>query len=242
MRFLFIDEWQINGEIIALESDQVHRLRKVLRLRRDDELLVRLRGNGQAYEVRVLELASRKGQLKILSKGESCLESEARVHLGLSLLKKKKLELVIQKITELGVASFTPLTSQNCVATELSNNERIRLRQTAEEACQQSGRAHLPQVNEIQSMNEFISDRLSNGHLVYLFHQDKETIILKRDELKAAINEHVSLLIGPEGGFTDEEVEVALRMGARVRLLPGHILRAETAAIAAVALFTLVLP
>ena len=239
MRFLFIDESQLDGKTIQLSKDQVHRLGKVLRLRRNDELDVRLRHNGEGYRARVIELAPRKGQLEVTESLGTKPNSTAFVHMGLALLKKKKLELVMQKVTELGIASFTPLTCQNCVVKELSSKECERLQQTAEEACQQSGRTTLPLINQLCSLPEFIKNSIEQGQEVYLLHQDSEKTILKKDEVEFYRGSELTLVVGPEGGFSEEEVEKALTLGANVRLLPGHILRAETAAIAAAALFSL---
>ena len=72
-----------------------------------------------------------------------------------------------------------------------------------------------------------------------MLHQDSEKTILKKDEVEFYRGSELTLVVGPEGGFSEEEVEKALTLGANVRLLPGHILRAETAAIAAAALFSL---
>ena len=239
MRFLFIDESQLDGKTIHLSKDQAHRLGKVLRLRCNDELIVRLRHNGEGYRTKVTELAPRKGQLEVTASLGTKAKASVFVHLGLALLKKKKLEMVVQKVTELGLASFTPLTSQNCVVKDLSHKECERLRQTAEEACQQSGRTTLPKLNELCSLPEFVRSCVKKGHKVFLFHQDSEKTMLKRDEVALSLGQELTIIVGPEGGFSEEEVEKVIALGANVRLLPGHILRAETAAIAATTLFSL---
>ncbi len=238
MRFLFVEEGQIGSQSIELTSEQIHRLRKVLRLRVGDKLIACEGRSGQAYEVSINELG-KKGQLAILSALDKTSEPGYKLHLGLALLKKKKVEFVLQKTTELGVTSFTPLLTQNCVSQELSANEERRMEQTAQEACMQSGRLRLPLLNKVAQLRPFVQEEMRLQRKVFIFHQCPEGEAIKRSDLDLRQANEVTLLVGPEGGFTEEEVKSCAEAGVYVRWLPGHILRAETAAIAVTTLFSL---
>jgi 16S rRNA (uracil1498-N3)-methyltransferase len=155
-------------------------------------------------------------------------ESPLAIDLAMAIIQLEKFELVLQKATELGVRSILPMvTARVELRAERYANKRERWEKIVFEAVKQSGRAVVPQVAEAQ---EF-SSVLTRGGARILFDADAETVPLDRPD-------QVTLLIGPEGGWTEEELEEARQAGCYFQRLGPRRLRAETAAIAATAVIT----
>lgn len=157
------------------------------------------------------------------------------LHLYPAVLKGDKLDLVVEKATELGCASITPMVAARCIPRldEGKKESRIqRWMKVAKSAAEQSGRMYIPRINEIVTFREVIQNRVLG----------KAVLALERREMCVSISEavgcalEVSVLIGPEGGFELYEIEEAVEAGLCPVTLGPYILRAETASIAACAI------
>jgi len=231
VRFLYIDDDQHVDGTVRLTAEQRHRIRKVLRLRTGDELVVRYRSTGAGWRT-VVAADGRDAVVLQVTDGVDAVAAGPVVHLGVSLLKKRLVEWVVEKATELGVTSVTPLVAEHGVVPALSPNETRRLDAAAVEACQQCGRPLPPRINTALTPVEFVAARRAAGNTVVMLHQDEATPSLASADLRGP----VALLVGPEGGFSTNELDACRAAGARCRFIPGWILRAETAAVAATAL------
>ena len=155
--------------------------------------------------------------------------------LGQSLLKGTKLDDVVRKSCELGVAGVVPLIAQRCVLKFKAadkDKKTERWQKISVEASKQSGRARVPSVSKtIKSVEEFCSD-YADYEIKLIFQEDENSLRFSELEQGNDVVEKAALLIGPEGGWTENEIKTAMEYGFQTVSLGPRILRAETAPIA----------
>jgi 16S rRNA (uracil1498-N3)-methyltransferase len=145
--------------------------------------------------------------------------------------KGDRMDFVVQKSTELGISDIFPLTSERCdikLNSERSQKRRDHWQKVATSACEQCGRSVVPQVHDIQPLNEWIAQVKADTRLV-MHHRAGNTALPQGTQ-------SVALLIGPEGGLTETEVSVAIDHGFDPFVLGPRVLRTETAPIAALSI------
>jgi 16S rRNA (uracil1498-N3)-methyltransferase len=219
---------QLDGEVVHFREDQAHQLRSVLRLRAGAEVLV-FDGRGQV-DCRVELTDFAHGRVV----GEVAQAPEPRTRLSVypALLQRDKFELVLQKLTELGASCITPVATERSLVREAPDERRYaRWRAILREAAEQSGRGVVPELRPTRSLVDALSD--VNGCAVLAFEGERERTL--RDALRGRPT-HVALFVGPEGGYTADEVDRARGLKASVVTLGPRVLRAETAALVASAL------
>jgi 16S rRNA (uracil1498-N3)-methyltransferase len=155
-------------------------------------------------------------------------------------LKGKKMDDLVQRCTELGVTRFLPFTSsrsQGRIEGERSARKQQRWRELVRAACKQSGRLRPMDTARQRPIGDCIAEQLPAATLKLLCWEEEKTCRLAAVDWSAAVRSAaVALMMGPEGGFAEEEVELARRHGWTIVSLGSDILRAETATIAAVAI------
>lgn len=211
------------GERVKPGRAQLHQLRHVLRLRDGDQVAV-FDGRGQEW------LAQLAGDaLELLNPVDRCVEPQTQLTLYQATIKPARFEMVLQKGTELGVSRFVPFTAERSGA---AGERAVRWRAIAVEAAEQSGRQVVPEIAPVLSFEEAIADATSRG-VPFMPWEGAD-----RPKLSSVHRpcRQLALLIGPEGGFTESEVERARARGAVTVSLGRRILRSETAAIVAAAL------
>ena len=202
---------------------QLHQLRHVLRLKDGDELAV-FDGRGREWVARL-----RGDEAELVRPVEGTTEPETQLTLFQALIKPARFELVLQKGTELGVARFVPFAAERSVA---GGERAARWQSIVVEAAEQSGRRVVPEVTPVLGFEEAIAEATSRG-VPFMPWEGAD-----RPKL-SAVHRHcrtLALIVGPEGGFADGEVERARARGAMTVTLGRRILRSETAAIAAATL------
>jgi 16S rRNA (uracil1498-N3)-methyltransferase len=224
---------------VVLDADETLHLRDVLRLHPGDEVFV-FDGTGREFSCAVAAVARNSSDLTVLSEIEpSRSESRLNFSLGVALLKHEKFDLVVQKATELGVNRIIPVTSDRADVRPRSDEQagkRVsRWQRIALEAAKQSGRARVPEVAAPISSAEFMKDK-AGADLALMFAERAGQSLGKVCESFSNPPANLVALIGPEGGWTDAEIETAGEGGWRIVTLGGRIMRAETAAIAITAL------
>lgn len=232
IRRVFVDAELQPGRQIDLPAETVNYLRNVLRLR-DGQPLELFNGRGRRARGQ-LSLARREARVQVESSETSPAESVVSITLMAALAKGEKMELVIQKAVELGVTTIAPVETERSVL-ELKGaraEKRIaRWRQIMINACEQCGRDTLPVIDPIRSLDEVVGDTEAPLRLVLDPRADRPLTELREQPRP----EGVALLVGPEGGLTEDEVKRAGEHGFRALTLGPRILRAETAAITGVA-------
>lgn len=217
------------GETYDLPADVVRHI-NVLRLRVSDEIKL-FNGDGHDYVAKFVLLEKRQIQVVILSALPVVNESPLRIHLLVALIANDKFDWVLQKAVELGVSQITPIYSQN---TQRFKGERLESRllhwqKIIIAASEQSGRATLVELQPPQELVAAMKSTISSTQKYILSpHHAGEFAAIDQSL------ESVALLIGPEGGFTESEVELANKAGFQSVMLGKRILRAETAALAGI--------
>lgn len=197
-----------------------------LRIRVGDLITV-FDGVGNDYTCKVKEIKKDKTLLEILDTSENVGESAISVTLYLSVIKQDKFELAVQKATELGVKRIVPVYSTLTQRNYSLNYERLN--KIAISACEQCGRSIVPVIEQTLDFDELLN-RTQKTYMIFPWERESNgTIQSALDKDKTDI----SVFIGPEGGITEEEKNKLASVGAKSVTLGKRILRAETAAIAA---------
>ena len=212
-----------------LTKDQMHYVKDVMRLKVGDGLSV---FNTQGEWNATIEAYEKNGAIvKILDKTRNKdKNNEKNIWLAFSPIKQNPLNFLIQKGTELGVQRFVPILSERTIVKEI-NIERIK--KIIVEASEQSNRISVPEISKAESLKNFLSGFPKNGCLIFCdINSDKSDL---KDILSKKIEGPVCILIGPEGDFSEKERQLIIEKKEIYPLsLATNILRAETAAIAAV--------
>lgn len=249
-RFFIPPEW-IEGEQVRFQDATAHQMRQVLRLREGQRVMA-LDNQGLAYEVELNQVSAQGVGGRVVWVGAAEGEPKARVALFLGLTQREKFEWMLQKCTELGAAAFIPvITSRSLVQDRDGVEKKLdRWRRILQEASEQCGRGRVPvlypAVQFEAAVREAHAPRYLGGqpgHLALIPWEAEHGHSLQ-DALSGLVSmeiPRVSLLIGPEGGFSEAEVETARAAGVQPVTLGKRILRAETAAMAAAALTMFIL-
>lgn len=230
------------GATLRLPDEIARQARDVLRLRPGDSLTL-LDGVGGVYLAAIHEVTRREVSVELGPRAEGPANPAPPVTLCLGMLKTARLELALQKGTELGVAAFQPLLTERSVALaeELSAAKRLRYERILVEALEQCGGAWLPELREPLTLEAAFA-AIPPGVVALIPWEEVGARPLRamlQQEVARRGNDAVAgvwLFIGPEGGFSAGEVTLAERHGARAVTLGPRVLRAETAALVAAAL------
>ena len=210
-----------------LTKDQMHYIKDVMRLKTGDRLSV---FNTQGEWNAIIETYEKNGaRIKILKKVRD-RGNETNVWLAFSPIKQNPLNFLIQKGTELGIQKFVPILSERTIVKEI-NVERIK--KIIVEASEQSNRISIPEIEKLEPLKNFLYKFPKNGYLIFCDINCKKNNL--KDILTKKIQGPVCILIGPEGDFSESERQlITERKGIISLSLANNILKAETAAIAAV--------
>lgn len=235
MHRFFVQEKDLDKEKgkAFLGGEGADHVKKVLRLREGDEIVV-ADGRGNSY-ISVISLTGKgwvQADLKEPLPGSR--EPHLKVTLAQSLLKGEKMDLVIQKCTELGVKEIVPLVTERTVVNlppQKANRKVSRWGKIAREAAQQSHRDRIPDIGEVAPLEKFLGERGGKTPCLFLWEQESRGSV-KEVLKRTGLLEELIIFIGPEGGFTRGEAEMACSHGVPLATLGPRILRSETAAMA----------
>lgn len=235
MTRFFIPTDQINDNRIVLTGEDRHHFLNVLRKGLGAEIAV-LNGQGQEFLVKVIDISSEQVIGEILWQVPHQTEPKVKIRLVQSLPKADKFELIIQKNTELGVAIFQPvITERSMIRLDplqaLKKTERWH--KIIREAAEQSGRQLIPSIGPVKNWSQFISETNPEGLWLIPWEGERERPMKEVLMAQQDMPEQISVLIGPEGGFSQNEVEQAMKAGAIPVTMGPRILRTETAGLVA---------
>jgi len=232
MRRLFVRPQNITADHVSLTGEALKKIRLVLRLKPKDTLYL-FDGTGCEYLSQVVSLTPSRGELKILKKRNPIRESPLHIHLGQAVPKSSKMSLIVQKAVELGVAEIHPFYSARSLPHYSRDQVSRRVRRwqkISQEASQQSGRVRIPQVHPPGDFPELL-DATPQGSLKFVLQKGTA-----RDSLKSLLRKYrkmpIFFLVGPEGGFTAEEMALSMNRGFNPVDLGERTLRTETVAMA----------
>ena len=227
MHRFFTDIDNISSNFILLQGSDVSHIRKVLRLKVGDQIEV-LDGEGSLYLVNLTDISINSIKGEILSSEQINTESRLMIHLGQSLIKGGGFDIILKKSVELGVNFISPLITERTVVKSGSDKKFSRWKKIIEESSKQCGRSSIPKIsNKITCLEMFLQET-KNSDLKLIFWEMEKNMGLS-DINPKVIPRSTSLLIGPEGGFTVEEVETARSYGFLSLGLGPRTFRSETA-------------
>ncbi len=233
MHRFFVAAEILSGTDVPLTGETHHHLAVVLRLSVGDDILL-LDGSGGLCICRIAELQKHKGRATVLKRWRET-DTAFPIHLLQALPKGDKMELVLQKGTELGIHHFSPLLCQRSVpklSAERSEQRLRRWRRIVSEAARQSRRPRLPRIAAPRDMTEVLAD--CEEQLRLMLWEDGSRPL--HDALPDVAPASLALLVGPEGGFSGEEARQAMDRGFHPVRLGPRILRSETAGFAVTAI------
>lgn len=231
-RFFVPPEW-INGLHVRLEGPVAHQIARVLRMSRGDRVII-LDNSGTEWLAELESLRTDRIEGRILSRATGRGEPRVQVTLYQSVLKSDRMEWVLQKGTELGAAAFVPVVSRRSVSRPSREGPALtRWRRIVTEAAEQSGRSLLPTVHPVMQFAEALQE-LPQGPALIPYEEERERLMGEALQAVSLKGGQLSIFIGPEGGWDPDEVALAQSYGVLPASLGQRILRAETAAIAAI--------
>lgn len=239
MRRFFFDPGTRNGDVVMLSPEESKHATKVLRLQTGAEVLL-FDGIGSVFSG-IIETSKKRVQVRITGEKEApaCPDTPVEVYLG--ILKGEKMDMVVQKCTELGVATVRPFHSSRCqgkLAPAVAEKKLKRWQRIGREACKQCYRPELISIAPPLDYQELLAAKPQSSpeHQVQLLFWEEENEVHLYDVSDIRKATSIQLMLGPEGGFSREEVEVARANGWRTVGLGERILRAETATLTAVSI------
>lgn len=231
---LFVQKDLSTNNNIQIEGQQSHHVLNVLRQVKGDKLVL-FNGQGGEYLVEIVQTG--KGSLTALVLKHDVVERESMlpVFLGLSVIKRDKMDFAIQKATELGVNSIAPLISEfTNVKSQVLDKRHHHWQGIIESACEQCGRNTLPQLYPVQAFVDWVNVIDAAVKVVCEPDSDRKASLSRKENLSKPAS--LALLIGPEGGFSAPESSAAVKTGFVSMGLGPRILRAETAVVSSVAI------
>ncbi len=225
-RFYQNSDMKIGDDIDLSITNHRHAI-QVLRLKLDQTLIL-FNGEGGEYLAKLVYLDKRNSRVVLESFDPTSRESHLSTTLALAMIKPDKMDFAIQKAVELGVSKIQPIYTKRSVIKIKANRLDKKMQHwqgVIIAACEQSGRTKIPELQEPLDFEKFLDSNLEARCIAMLPGNHP-----KINELKSRGN--LSLLIGPEGGFTNDEEEVMLQKGVSPISFGSRILRAETAVIA----------
>lgn len=236
LRRFYVPRGSLRARNVTLGPPLAHRLGRVLRLKRGDRIVL-FDGGPREYEVQLTGVSANAVTAVVVGERPAPPEPGARLTLYQALVRANRFDLVLEKGTEIGVSRFVPLLTargrfQN--EHEASALRAERWRRIVTEAAEQSGRGRVPEVAAPLALEEALPQ--ARGLKLLPWEREEARGLTEYVRSLAGRPREVSLFIGPEGGFEDDEVAMAVASGVVTVSLGPRILRSETAGIVAAAL------
>lgn len=220
----------VSGITLLLEPEPSHHLTRVLRMEIGDALVL-FDGRGGEYPAEITALKKKQVEVKTGELHEADCESPLQIHLGIAISRGERMDWIVQKSTELGVCAITPLFTEYTgvkLAGERADKKLRHWQQVAVSACEQCGRNRLPVVHPLLSLEDWLA--CTEADQKYVMHHRAKA----NDQADAHKPTSIALLVGPEGGMSDEEIASAEQVGFSSLRLGPRVLRTETAPLVAI--------
>lgn len=233
MEYFFVakEDLELENSKAYIKDEDNHHLTKVFRAKEKDIVEVS-DGEDNQYICEIETIDSKETTLKILEKSKISRESSVKVVLYQGIPKAQKMDMIIQKVTEVGVSTIYPLKMKRCVVNlkEKEDKKIDRWQKIAYEAAKQSKRGVIPKVEKSLTIKEAIKSMESNDLNIVFYEgqgvQKIKDILREKQDIKS-----IGIFIGPEGGFDEEEITLLKDKNAFLGSLGARILRTETAGI-----------
>ncbi|MDE6912783.1 MAG: 16S rRNA (uracil(1498)-N(3))-methyltransferase [Lachnospiraceae bacterium] len=238
MYHFFVEQNQINDTSVIITGDDVNHIKNVIRLKIGDEISVSNGTDGKDYRCGIEQITESQVICKLRFIKEDGVELPAKVSLFQGLPKGDKMELIIQKMVELGVYEIIPVAMKRCVVKldeKKAKSKITRWQGIAEAAAKQSKRAVIPQIKQVMTFRQALE--YAKDMDVKLVPYEMENILDGSSGMEGTRNiidhlsggQQIAIFIGPEGGFEENEINDAIALGMKPVTLGKRILRTETA-------------
>lgn len=239
MSKFFVAPENIQDQNIQITGEDVNHIKNVLRKDLKDTLEICNTQDGSNFLCEIQQIEKEKIICTIIKKIETKSEPTTYVHIYQGLPKSDKMELIIQKSVELGVSEITPTNMVRCIV-KLDNKDARkkveRWQKISEVASKQSGRDIIPKVNNVCGFSEILNQCNEYDTIILAYENEKENKLKNEIQSLKKLQEQkknlkIAVIIGPEGGISQEEVEKAKKNGIKIVTLGNRILRTETVAL-----------
>lgn len=231
----FVTTNQIKDNIIDIQGEDVNHIKNVLRLAVNEEVEVCDLESSTNYLCKIIELDNKFVKCKIVNGLQSKSETKTYLHIFQGIPKAEKMETIIQKTTEIGACEITPVSMNRCVVRlddKGKDKKILRWQKIAEVAAKQSKRDKIPIINcPINIKN--IYEKIVDYDIVLVAYENEENYSIKSalEEIRDKEQLKIAIIIGPEGGIEEKEIELLKSFNAKVITMGKRILRTETAPI-----------
>tara|TARA_B100000941_G_scaffold187042_1_gene134600 strand:- start:600 stop:1340 length:741 start_codon:yes stop_codon:yes gene_type:complete len=236
MHRFFINTYLIKGKEISLENPTFHQIKNVLRMAEGDYIEL-FNNTGNYYKAKIID--SEGNLIKCLIEDQlKASQDGIEINVYQSIIKISKLELIVDKLTEIGISSFTPIITERTQKKDidsLSENKLKRLKKISIEASEQSGKVYIPKINSIKRLRN-LDIGISNILDIVFYENNDNAKKLNYLKSKFSDKKSISAFIGPVGGFSIEEIEYFKSKESIVINLGNTIFKSDTASIISVAL------
>ncbi len=228
----FVSKENISDHIVILDGDNAKHISSVLRAKKGEEITV-CDGEGMDYTCEITEIEKNKITAKITDIFSNNSEPNIKITLFQALPKSDKMELVIQKCIEIGVDLIVPVKTEHCVVNLKGKEDKKiqRWNKIAEAAAKQCGRGKIPKVENVMSFKSAIKKSKNLDLTIIPYEKEKENTL--KSFCKGFKGNSIGIFIGPEGGFSLDEINFAKENGVKSVTLGKRILRTETAGLVA---------
>ena len=235
MQKFFVEENEIENDKIVIIGEDVKHISSVLRMQKGEQILIGSKETLETYLTEIEQIEKEKVVAKIIEKLDTQTESNVEIDLYQGLPKADKMELIIQKTTEIGISKVIPVDMVRCIVKldEKDAKKKIeRWQKVAEGAAKQSKRSKIPEIKNKIKIKD-LENIISQYDAFIVAYEEENEITLKQElkRLKEQEKYKIGILVGPEGGITKEEIEKLTSYNAKVVTLGKRILRTETAPI-----------
>lgn len=233
-RRFFVERVHASGDLIELFGSDAHKIVHVLRMQSGDTIEV-IDSAAHAFTAR-LEIEREHVRAQLGTVLETAAAMRLQVDVAQGLPKGQKMDFVVEKLTELGVATVFPLQSERAVVRDFGASKLERWRRLAKAAAQQCGRTDVPRISAVLEFGDLLARFGEYDYVLFAWEVVQKVSL--RNVLPKALDgvSRLLLVIGPEGGFSHAEAEAAAASGAHLISLGPRILRTETAALVLLAI------
>jgi 16S rRNA (uracil1498-N3)-methyltransferase len=235
MRYFYIEPDALRKNPVAIQGPQLRHIKNVLRLKPGSEICL-VDGQGFEYEAVIRRFLIDRVELEIAAKRPGQKESPVHISVAQAFLKDKKMDRLLRHLCELGISHWIPFICERSISAPGKKRMPARMQRwqkIVQESLKQCHRAKLPRIAETKTFENILAD--AQGYdITIAFYENEYTAL--NSLMASSLPSHpqnILLILGPEGGFTDGEIDKARAAGCRIAGLGPRILRAETATIAA---------
>ena len=238
MRYFYIEPAALKKPNIVIEGSEVRHIKNVLRLKPGDTIRL-FDGQGFEYEAAIQRVLTHRVEIRITHKFPATKESPVQIAVAQALIKEKKMDRLLRHLCELGITHWVPFISERSVPKPGAHRLSARVERwekILKESCKQCQRARLPEIIKMISFEELLQYGQSFDLKIVFYENVSATLHSLMSPASQPAPEKILLILGPEGGFSDQEIDKVKAAGFVMAGLGPRILRAETATMAACAL------